>query len=659
MATADNPKFQLPKIHSATLRGFTLFSQVPVLQLSLDKRVFCVAGANGLGKSTFMAALNFGLTGRVPDPERPFRSVEEYFQHTEAYSSRFFDGRIGELDREEAEIELDFVIGETRLGIARGLFEPTELRRLSIVDGSHQIAIDDSLSPSQLNDLYAQKIVEVTQLHSFDQFVFLQLFLLTFDERRTLTFWEPLILEQLLQLAFGYDPGEAHNADSLRRRAERRDSNARNLNYQATETRKRLRDIEGFLSRQTLDIDDLVAQHQQMDAQRQEMSERVTEVESVIKDSKLRLATLSAKGSDLRSQFDRVFAMRASAQHRVDIHPLVLRSVSELFCQLCGTASEEALEGLKTRVSGNVCPLCGSQIASTGESEDAMDELRRLDDTLDGVNREIESENTRVSRLEQEHEGLRHSLHKFELEIASLEKENEVLSVVTNDDEQKGLRQMADSYRLRIKELNDGKLQARKDRDEALAALKKIQDHIAARYRVAEIEFLPSFKQLAFAFLGIDLNIRFESRSGQMRLVLEVDGQPRRRQHELSESQRFFLDIALRMAVANYITGGTRASAMFIDTPEGSLDAAYESRAGEMFAQFVDQGNSIVMTANINTSQLLRRMASRCQSKLMHLERMTEWAQLSEVQLAEETLFDEAFGMIEDALSGDQSQKGT
>ena len=89
---------------------------------------------------------------------------------------------------------------------------------------------------------------------------------------------------------------------------------------------------------------------------------------------------------------------------------------------------------------------------------------------------------------------------------------------------------------------------------------------------------------------------------------------------------------------------------MFIDTPEGSLDAAYESRAGEMFAQYVDRGNRIVMTANINTSQLLRRLASRCQSRLMHLERMTEWAQLSEVQIAEEELFDEAFGLIEQAL---------
>ena len=241
---SDSRRFNL-----RPLRGFTLFSQIALLQLSLRKRVFCLAGANGLGKSTFMAALNFGLTGRVPEPERPFRSVEEYFRHTEAYSGRFFEGRIGELDREEAEIELDFQVGSTRFTLTRGLFEPTELRRLSILDGDQLLEIDSSHSPAQLNNLYGQKIVDATKLHSFEQFVFLQLFLLTFDERRTLTFWEPLILEQLLQLAFGYDPGEAHQADSLRRRAERRDSNARNLNYQATETRKRLRDIDNFLSK--------------------------------------------------------------------------------------------------------------------------------------------------------------------------------------------------------------------------------------------------------------------------------------------------------------------------------------------------------------------------------------------------------------------------
>ena len=653
MTTTRRSTFLLPKVLSVTLHGFTLFSQIPVIQLSLKKRVFCLAGANGLGKSTFMAALNFGLTGRVAEPGRSFRSAEEYFRHTEAYSARFFEGRIGEFDRERAEIELDFLVGNTRFVLTRGLFEPSELRRLSILDGHEPSEVVASHSPAQLNYLYGQRIVDATNLHSFEQFVFLQLFLLTFDERRTLTFWEPLILEQLLQLAFGYDPSEAHQADSLRRRADRRDSNARNLNYQATETRKRLRDVETFLAKQTLENEDLVARHQYLEDQREELSQRYLETSSSARDTRLRIATLSAKSSEVRHQVDETFALRANSQHPLHIHPIVVRSISEASCELCGTATDAAIAAMQSRVAGSVCPLCGSQLSPLEDSEDLMAELRRLDDYLTKVNKEIEAEQARVNRLEGDHAQLKTKLAHVEEELSGLEKENEVLSVLTLDDQKKGLRQVAESYRARIRELTEGKLQARRDRDEARTALKRIQDNIAVRYRVAEAEFLPSFKQLALAFLGIDLNISFESRSGEMRLVLEVDGQPRRRQHELSESQRFFLDIALRMAVSNYITGDISASTMFIDTPEGSLDAAYESRAGEMFAQFVKQGNSIVMTANINTSQLLRRLASRCQSDVMHLERMTEWAQLSEVQLAEEDLFEEAFAIIEQALTSD------
>ena len=422
MATSRHANFRLPKIQSVTLRGFTLFSHVPVLDLSLMKRVFCLAGANGLGKSTFMAALNFGLTGRVPEPGRQFRSAEEYLQHTEDYSGRYFEGRIGEFDREEAEIDLDFVVGNTRFGLTRGLFEPAELRRLSIIDGDGAIDFDDSLSPALLNEIYGKKITEVTKLHSFEQFVFLQLFLLTFDERRTLTFWEPLILEQLLQLAFGYDPSEAQKADSLRRRAERKDSNARNLNYQATETRKRLRDVKGFLSKQTADTEDLIGRHQQLDNRRRELAQLYVDADSAVRDSRLRHATMSAKASEVRQELEEAFASRAASQNRMDLHPIVVRSLSEGSCQLCGTAASEAVAVLQSRVKGSLCPLCGSTIIQIDESEDSIGELRRLDDTLSQISKEVEAEQDRVIRQEEEHADLRLKLRQIEEDIASLKR---------------------------------------------------------------------------------------------------------------------------------------------------------------------------------------------------------------------------------------------
>ena len=57
-----------------------------------------------------------------------------------------------------------------------------------------------------------------------------------------------------------------------------------------------------------------------------------------------------------------------------------------------------------------------------------------------------------------------------------------------------------------------------------------------------------------------------------------------------------------------------------------------------------------MMTANINSSQILRRLASECGREKMTLNRMTTWTELSDVQLEEEHLFRDAMTKIEQAL---------
>jgi hypothetical protein len=106
------------------------------------------------------------------------------------------------------------------------------------------------------------------------------------------------------------------------------------------------------------------------------------------------------------------------------------------------------------------------------------------------------------------------------------------------------------------------------------------------------------------------------------------------------------------MSLAQYMTPDNAPAVIYVDTPEGALDIAYEARAGEMFSKFAIAGNQLVMTANVNTSQLLRRLARRCRSEYMKLVRMTEWTTLTDVQVQEEALFEEAFGFIDKELKG-------
>ena len=73
--------------------------------------------------------------------------------------------------------------------------------------------------------------------------------------------------------------------------------------------------------------------------------------------------------------------------------------------------------------------------------------------------------------------------------------------------------------------------------------------------------------------------------------MLSLEDQARARSNDVSESQRFFLDIALRMALAEFMSPD--GATLLIDTPEGSLDITYEARAGQMFSDFAARGNAI------------------------------------------------------------------
>src|ERR1700724_4315445 len=89
-------KLRMPRLLNVRLEHFTLYNSRPVIDLPFGDGVLCLAGANGLGKSTFLAAVNFGLTGIVADPHRGFESVPEYYERCLDFASEFFDGRFSE-----------------------------------------------------------------------------------------------------------------------------------------------------------------------------------------------------------------------------------------------------------------------------------------------------------------------------------------------------------------------------------------------------------------------------------------------------------------------------------------------------------------------------------------------------------------------------------
>ena len=646
------------------LTSFSLYSQVPNLDIEMTDGVFCLAGANGLGKTTFLTALNYALTGIVVDPDRKLpRSLEDYFHKSRDYSSEYFSGRIDESDRETATIELQFSIGNRRYTIARGLFEPSKLRHLEVTrypatdeDKESMEVNSDAVTASDLHDEYKRLVTQDVGLKSFDQFAFLQHFVLTFDESRRLLFWHQEALEQALFLAFGRDYKDAEKAETLRKEVDRQGSIARNNKWRATQLRSEIEILTNAIDGETPPTEDEIAlgrEHEEIieevDIRRSDLDSKEAEVN----EAELTVTKLSAERTSLEAQYAREFAKRVQKRSRVELHPLVRNSLSTAECGVCGSSRAHVVPHIQKSLESHTCPFCESSIQSEGNDGEAAIRLRNVDDQLEQIRRRLESAQHSYERLRDERYVITQQLSAVQVQAEEFERANaEALKRIT--ERPANIQQRIANLNEVFKSYMSIRDEAIEERNKVRGELRQYQRDVQVRYAAAEEEFVPLFRNLAEDFLGIDLDVMLQSSdtiSGGLSLAVELRGSIRHQADQLSESQRFFLDIALRMALAQYISDKESTAPMMIDTPEGSLDIAYESRAGRMFASFVRAGHDIVMTANINTSQLLIRLAEECGRTRMKLQRMTSWAELSDVQIEEEGLFSQAFDEIEKALS--------
>lgn len=90
-------KYNFIKLQNVILRNFSLYKkngEVYEVNEEISEGVYCLAGANGLGKTTFMNSINYGLTGIVLEPNLEVFSPSEIVTYNKRYTDRYFIGRI-------------------------------------------------------------------------------------------------------------------------------------------------------------------------------------------------------------------------------------------------------------------------------------------------------------------------------------------------------------------------------------------------------------------------------------------------------------------------------------------------------------------------------------------------------------------------------------
>ncbi len=647
---------RLPKLTWVRLEDVTLYNQQPAIEATIEDGVFCLAGANGLGKSTFLAALNFGLTGIVAQPGRRYDSVEEYYQDSLGYSAEYFKGRVSDTDRATANVTLHMRVASRIYHVTRNLFEPKALRRLHIENEDGTGVLEHPPANDFLRqEEYERQLAADTGL-SFAQLAYLQHFVLTFDERRNLLFWDEKAIQQVLFIAFGLGSERAQEVERYRRERERCDSLIRNLQWRIGQARSRLAHITRQEA-QVANVDGTVLRtHAALGARRDDLVTQERALLDELSDVQLLLADASSAHASLRKAYETAFLQHVDRRADPSLHPVVVEALNEARCLLCGNSGSSVTANVRQRLAANICPFCQNELTLEHDEDRGFGELTSLDVQLQTVGKRLEDAQLAYARVKEQLGSVAADLAVVDRALADLERENQALALLSTPTSAAGaLAGAAQQCRVEIADRQQEKDELLRARTAADEHLKMLLTLLTDAYASAEHVFVPLFTEIAHRFLGLDLEIRLDVRPpDRVSLVLSVDGKPRRLLSQLSESQRYFIEIALRMALARYMTNSAHPPTLYIDTPEGSLDIAYEQRAGDMFGQFARDGNHIVMTANINTSQLLLQLARRCGAGLMHLHRMTEWTVLSEVQAEAHELFESAYDAIELALAKGQ-----
>jgi hypothetical protein len=663
MTTLTSPRFGLPRIHRVQLHAFSLYSLEPDVGLALGNGVTCLAGANGIGKSTYLSTINFALTGVVPEPSREYKSAAAYLQKARDYTSSFFDGRISESDRDSAAVSIEFSICDRHYALKRSLFEIDTISDLQILQSGVNMFDSKSSTPELNEHQYRQDVIAAIGLNSFEQFVLLQHFLFTFDESRHLIFWDRPVSSALLYMCFGGDPHDAAKADLLNREMERAGSRGRNFQYQANNLQKRIDQLEGSVDASgdgSADVEAATAQYQALlEAQAKAVAES-EEADAVASDAELKVMEASSAVVSVRTAYTRAFDEYMNGAASPEKHPFIASTVSQCKCPICQSEGPAIAEAIQSKIAAGACPLCASSLSRMDTlGAERSQALAELDKSLAARKHALDSAVATRTRLNAAVSGKRELVRAAQEAINAFENENRpALAGI------RGKMALLDGpLAATLSALRTARTEQVVQRDEHYAErdryrdeLKILQRELERKYLDAESTFVPKFKKLSQAFLGMDLDITLTSSAPTgVHLEIEMRGSARRKQTQLSESQRFFVDIALRMALAQHVSHPDSLATLFIDTPEGSLDIAYEDRAGRMFAEFVQSGHPMIMTANINSSKLLTTLAETCGGDAMQIIQMTRWTELSDVQRNAEDLFKSAFDEIGMALAGGRS----
>ena len=346
------------------------------------------------------------------------------------------------------------------------------------------------------------------------------------------------------------------------------------------------------------------------------------------------LSNISSEVEVLREKIDlteaSLVAHFLSEQERESVLPVY--KLAELgICPVCGTNQPDLQAIAQEHYRAHRCILCGSEEPKAPNQEivSLRSQLSARLQAQQALEESVRTLNAAIERIKREEDN----------QQAVVNEVNFSQPVVTLSDQR-----LPSSTREELESLHASLVrdeasleeQILKRRTQLESDYKDFQS--AVQVRMERLRKL--YTDYATAFLGIECELSESRDLGLItltRLVPKFSGIVRDVPSSCSEAQRFFLDIAFRLALIDFAAEYDGEPASFLcETPETALDMSYIENVVQMFISFSRKGHSLLLTANIQPNGIAAQLlqSTPLKGRAARVLNLLEIGQLSQVHQA-------------------------
>jgi DNA repair exonuclease SbcCD ATPase subunit len=619
----------LPKLLNIQVNHYSLYMQQPSFEYTFSDGINAIIGVNGIGKTTFVELILYCLLGfkkeyRIKKYKRN-TTLEIVKENTDYFSSRFNSSYS---DNNKASVLLTFLLGSNIIEVQRSLFED---KILSLI-------VNEEKFPEVNDEIYEVTLLGMTGFTNFKSLQTIVRNFLFFDEMRVNVAWEEDNQDEILRILF-FDEELLNQFNFLEQKIVELDTRAKHLSEDRRVFRQKLDELlseraELRNSKNESDHTDpivYIEKKNKLELDRMELLSNLEQLSNEYKLAEQELNKLIGNRNRTSQQLEQLES--EISQNEVKLYSTVYdnlpdfyitlerRLISDGTCLVCNNQHKESIKHFKEYHENGKCLVCSSPINNGPELDYSLveqinklsDEKEQLRVILFNQNQQVDNVNKSLKRINESILNDNVSIEEIGRQLIQIES---ILSEISGNEETDMFSEIVKGREKKIIELNNAISEINEQKRIESKNLNRLHNDFVQLITTMNKKLSGYFNKYASAFIGLKCelvikNINLHNQNIPHVIYLpKIDGIDRQNIWSVSESQRFFLDQAFRMAIIEYLQDNLPDFQTFFitETPEGSLDVAYEDQVANMFLLFSKSNNNIVFTSNLNSSRFLHKL---------------------------------------------------